>query len=156
MGTLADERIVAAGGSANGKPPVSLSDVEVYTPSTNSWKRFTHLPEPRSALAGAVIGGDVFLAIGGFVAPHDQAVLSSSRPSYRCGKDHTAIVVPVLASLLSLGPTTKGEAHEGKGAFFGACRRRLYGIVDCGCGVGGRRAYEGHDQGSGPRLWLDL
>ncbi len=73
MGTLADGRIVAAGGSANGKPPMSLSDVEVYTPLTNSWKRFTRLPEPRSALAGAVIGGNVFLAIGGFVAPHDQA-----------------------------------------------------------------------------------
>jgi N-acetylneuraminic acid mutarotase len=73
VGTLSDGRIVAAGGATTGKPPVSLSDVELYTPASNSWARLTHLPQPRAALTGAVYGGDVFLVIGGFVAPNDEA-----------------------------------------------------------------------------------
>lgn len=73
VGTLGDGRIIAAAGATTGKPPVRLSDVEIYTPSSNSWKRLKRLPQPRAALAGAVYGGNVFLAIGGLAGASGQA-----------------------------------------------------------------------------------
>jgi N-acetylneuraminic acid mutarotase len=73
VATLADGRIVAAGGATTGKPPLALSDVEVYKPSSNSWQRLKPLPMPRAALTGAMYRGDVFLAIGGFVGGKDRA-----------------------------------------------------------------------------------
>jgi N-acetylneuraminic acid mutarotase len=73
VATLGDGQIVAAGGATTGKPPVSLSDVELYTPSSNTWQRLKRLPKPRAALTGAVYSGKVFLAIGGFVGGKDQA-----------------------------------------------------------------------------------
>jgi N-acetylneuraminic acid mutarotase len=66
VATLDDGRILVAGGAAKGKPPVLLTDVELYTPSTDSWQRLTSLPQARGGLTGAVVDGDHFYAIGGF------------------------------------------------------------------------------------------
>jgi hypothetical protein len=62
VGTLGNGQIIVAGGG----PVPATADVERYTPSTNKWQRLTPLPKA-SIPTGAVLGGDTFFVIGGFI-----------------------------------------------------------------------------------------
>jgi N-acetylneuraminic acid mutarotase len=62
VGTLADGQIIVAGGG----PPFKITaDVELYTPSSNTWQQLTALPMAMDP-TGAVVGNK-FYVISGFV-----------------------------------------------------------------------------------------
>jgi len=64
VGTLDDGQIIVAGG---GPPPSSeTTDVELYTPSSNTWHKLTALPVATIPTGAAV--GRMFYVISGFVA----------------------------------------------------------------------------------------
>ena len=72
VGTLSDGRIIVAGGG----PVPGTADVEIYTPSSNSWQQLTALPKA-SIPTGAVLNGKTFYVLGGWVGQ-----LNASRSVY--------------------------------------------------------------------------
>jgi N-acetylneuraminic acid mutarotase len=69
VAALSDGRIVVAGGCcATDGTFGPLTDVELYTASTNSWRRLADLPDGRGGLSGAAVEGNRFFALGGFVS----------------------------------------------------------------------------------------
>lgn len=63
---LGDGQIIAAGGGTKTHTP--LSDVELYTPSTNTWRTLAPILQPSAGgPTGAVVNGNEFFVIGGFI-----------------------------------------------------------------------------------------
>jgi N-acetylneuraminic acid mutarotase len=72
VGTLADGRIIVAGG---GPPSAETTDAEVYTPGSNTWQQLTALPVA-TIPTGAVVG-NIFYVISGFVGGASRDVTTS-------------------------------------------------------------------------------
>jgi hypothetical protein len=72
VGTLADGQIIVAGG---GPPPSETADVELYTPSSNTWQRLAPLPVATIPTGAAV--GNIFYVVSGFVGGTSKDVTTS-------------------------------------------------------------------------------
>ena len=65
--SLPDGSVMVMGGATGFEPSGAkrLTSVEIYQPSTNSWKEGISMPKPRSQFATAVCGGSVYV-VGGW------------------------------------------------------------------------------------------
>jgi hypothetical protein len=96
-GAAPDGRIYALGG-ADGP---DFADVEVFTPTTDSWAEGTPLPSPRSGLAAGIGADGSVEAIGGYTS-HAVGTVEVYTPGSHRWTEGIALPVPLYTAVASL------------------------------------------------------